>query len=155
MQHPASTKNDPVPKNYYCSFDFELNKTIDWQLEVYRYISTLTTETIEIIEVNSRGQETTHDDAKLRTRSYTSYDKNGNLNKTSEANIVLKSSTQRIQVKVSNNFLITGSSFRIWLVPDPNSGSWSTNLITLGISIAGALLVFCVVAQCIRCYVNR
>lgn len=124
MQYSDPKSKDNIPRWYYCSFEFDINNTIAWQLEIYRYISSLTTETIELFEVNSRGYEYILDDARLRQRSYTTYNEDGNINKTSLATIKLRSTTVKIKVKVRNNFIINGSSFRIWLNNDPNPRSW-------------------------------
>ena len=127
----------------------------NWMLKVYRYVPAFKIEEIEITEEFGSGRKKVHTDGFLRARSYTFFDDNGNVNKTSEAKFSMRSSTRKIKIKVRVNTDLNVSSFRIFLTDDPNARSWWSNILTMAITILASCLCCCIIAQCIKCYVNR
>jgi hypothetical protein len=71
-------------------------------LKIYRYASDLRFEQIQIITENVNRQKRVISDKTLRAKSFTYYDENGNVNKTSESKIPLDSNVVRILIKSRN-----------------------------------------------------
>jgi hypothetical protein len=67
----------------------------------------------------------------------------------------LKNSAKTLVVYVRNNLQIVGKSWRIYLQKDKNAKSWLENILTMAMTIIGACLFCCIMAACVRCYVNR
>jgi hypothetical protein len=89
----AKTDKDFTPSDYFCKYNLILDSDIAWQLDIYRYLSHINTETIEIIQFSS--VETYYDDNYLREHSFI-YTDNGIGNMTSHASIEMKSQTTTV-----------------------------------------------------------
>ena len=44
----AKTKEDYTPIHYFCKFELPLDQDITWQLDIYRYSSFYTIETLQV-----------------------------------------------------------------------------------------------------------
>jgi len=98
-----------IPKNYFCKFELILLDDVDWEINIYRYISVINTEKIEVV-IHS-GIKTYYDDDYLRARSFI-YADNG-LNYTSHMNLELKNAAKSVLIYARNNLAVTGSTFKI------------------------------------------
>ena len=49
MSYESKLKKDIIPANYFCKYHIDLDSKIKWQLKVYRYISVLFMEKLEVV----------------------------------------------------------------------------------------------------------
>lgn len=90
----------------------DLDSDVAWQLDIYRYVSLINTETIQVVQHSAI--ETHYNDKYLRERSFI-YRDNGAGNTTSHAKLDLKRQAKKITIYVRNNLKIVGKSFKVYL----------------------------------------
>jgi len=143
---------DYTPRHYFCKFELPLDTDIVWQLDIYRYSSFYTIETLQVNLVS--GIETQYDDTFLRRNSYI-YTDNGIGNTTSHRKVDVRRNADSVVVYARNNVEVRGKTFRIYLQKDVNAKSWLENMLSMAITIIASCLCCCVMAGVVRCYVNK
>jgi len=110
MDFNSYTDRDYIPNNYFCKFSAPLTEDINWHLKIFRYVSILFMEQIEVV-LHSDTLKTYYDDELLREKSYM-FANNGR-NYTSHMTLDIKNSATMIDIYARNTLKYRGKTFRI------------------------------------------
>lgn len=143
--------SDYIPANYFCKYNLLLEEDVNWRIVLYRYVSILYMEEIEI--VLSSGISSNYDDDYLRSRSYL-YANNGQ-NYTSHTTLDLKNEVDRITVYARNTLKVRGKTFKMHVKENISSYSFASNIYSILSAMFTITLCCLCLVGCCKCFLGR
>lgn len=152
-KHAGFSDTEFIPKNYFCKFQIPVDPEIRWQLKIFRYISLLHVENIEIVVQEGHTALHYFDDKLLRSRSYM-YANNGQ-NFTSHMTMNFKDGASLVEVYVLNNYSVRQKTFKVQLFESKSNFSIVSNIYTiLSAMFTMTLCCMCIIGCC-KCFMYK
>ena len=144
-----------LPNNYFCMYEVNLSDDVDWEVKIYRAMSIMYTEDIQLV-LSTDQLETQYTDESLRAKSFmVEQPKDGGRNYTSHFTLGLKSRVNKVTVYVANRGNKAFQSFKIWVRKQQTTSSFGSTVYTvLATMFCMTTCVVCT-AGCFRCYYNN
>ena len=138
MEPVIKTDLTYTPANYFCKYELDLDKNVQWQFDVWRMHSIVYLEDIEVVLHSS--MDSSYNDDYLRSASY----RYGTNNNTSHASKEIKKSVHSVTVYARNVLAIKDPTFKVQIKADTDPSSWVSSLITFGGTFLGAAICCCI-----------
>lgn len=151
MDYESYKDTDYIPTNYFCKFQMLLHQDIDWELIVYRYVSILYMEQLEMVLHSSI--KTYYDDEYLRSRSFI-YADNGR-NYTSHASFDIKGSATQLDIYARNVLKVKGKTFLVILQEQRGSYSFISSIYSILTFLFTMTLCCLCFVGCCRCFLTK